>query len=335
MPLSVFAEEFAEKSVKRYIGQGLWLPCNLSDYYYYQEFHDEGGYGSIHRVMDKATGNEVIMKHSYKLDFSPGILPEWWSKFGSLTDDLRERVVSNHQLRVSREAQILVQASTVLPEMKLHDYFDDGESFILIMDYGGRSLENIASSHKKKITNLVRYRAYKGNWFYKNWLKQVVDYMIKIYHKIKILYDIGIYHNDLKPENVLVDGDHITIIDFGVADFVPDENERKTWSCYDFRGTIDYIPPEVGTTGSFDPWHQTVWCFGVMLYFLSFMEYPFHIDNQFLEYALEGEKLDKLPEPFAQLIRECLSVDPDKRPLTSLLDRLTELHHHLQTIDVW
>lgn len=313
MVMSLFANDFAEKTVKKYITEGVWLDCNLSDYYMYLEYYDEGGYGSVHKVMDRKSGDYLIMKRSSKKDFVGGSLKASNLKFP-------EKVVIDTILRISKEAEFMDKVHEKLGGVKLYDYYDDDDHYILVMEDGGRSFESIACSHRKKILDLLKYEAYKSNFFYHMYLKQVAKHMIKIYHKIKDIHDLGIHHNDLKPENILVNGDEVTIIDFGVSKPVQESYES-------FKGTLEYIPFEFVDSGSYKPWDHTIWCFGVMLHFLTLMKYPFLREEDVLEYNLNRKKIDKLPKSFSGLIYDCLQKDPSKRP-QNLLERLQGLQSY-------
>lgn len=315
MVISPFIDEFAEKLVKKYISEGLWLNCSLSDYYMYLEYYDEGGYGEIHKIMDRFSGKYLILKRSSKKDFVPGVLKEPLNKnsmafkYGTVLMDTK--------IKISKEAEFMVKVYNKLGGIKLYDYYDDDDHYILIMEEGGRSLESFVCSHKKKICELLLYNGYKTNFFYHNYLKQVAQYMINIYHKIKSIHDLGIHHNDLKLENILLEGNEITIIDFGVAKSVDYEYEK-------YKGTMEYIPFEYLSKGYYRPWDHTIWCFGIMLHFLTLMKYPFLKDEEVLEYNLNHNKIQKLPKSFADLIYDCLNKDPSKRP-QNLLERLEGL----------
>ena len=310
--MSNFLCEFTEKTVKKYIGSNQWQDCTLSDNYMYLEYHDEGGYGTIHKVLDKATGEHLIMKQSSKKDFVPGKLA-----------DQGTPTLESASPKVSREAEYLVVVHNELNGLRLKAYYDLDDSYILVMEDGGRSLEDLACSHKKKILNLLRYDAYKNNLFFNRYLKQIANYMIQVYHKVRKIHDLGIHHNDLKPENILIrplesqNEIDVLIIDFGVA--------KPVEPAYtNFKGTLEYVPYEYVKNGSYKPWDHTIWCFGVMLHFLTLMTYPFVKENDVLCYSLSRERVDKLPKPFATLIYDCLAKNPSKRP-HNLLERLTEL----------
>ncbi len=317
MGISLFVNEFAEKAVKKYVGKGLWLKCNLSDYYIYLEYYDEGGYGSIYKVMNRFTGEYLILKRSSKKNFDSGHLYPYFIQNDFKFSDL----IIDNTIKISREAEYTAKIYEKLGGLKLHDYYDDDDHYILILEQGGRSLENLTCSHKKKITDLVRYNAYQSNYFYKIYLNQIIVYMIKVYHKIKSIHDLGIHHNDLKPENILINGDEVTIIDFGVAKPI-----KKSY--YKYNGTLEYIPYEYVSYGSYKPWDHTIWCFGIMLHFLTLMDYPFLREEDVLEYNLNFQKINKLPPSFSSLIYDCLQKDPSNRP-KNLLDRLSNLKTYL------
>lgn len=312
----MFADEFAEKRVKKYINEGSWLECNLSDYYMYLEYFEEGGYGTIHKVMDRSSGEYLILKRSSKKDFVSGSIPPLTLHKAKPESEM----VFDADLRPSKEAEFMVQIRETLgPDrgLRLHDYYDDDDHYILIMEEGGRSLENVMQCHKKKIVDLLRYEAYKNNFFYQTHLNRVVEYMIEVYHEIKDIHDLGIHHNDLKPENILIRDQKVTIIDFGVAKKIEPSYER-------FRGTLEYVPFEYVENGSYEPFHHTLWCFGIMLHFLTLMTYPFLKEEEVLAYNLNYKKINKLPKRFSNLIYDCLQKKPSKRP-QNLLERLQDL----------
>lgn len=313
MVLSLF---LTEKTVKKYISDGLWLNCNLSEFYTYLEYHDEGGYGSVHKVLDRLTGDYLILKRASKKDFVSGSLNHKITKL--LPSD--KSMIIDTSIKISKEAEFMVKVDQKLGNIKLYDYYDDDDHYILLMEYGGRSLESIVCPHKKKILELLRYDAYRTNMFYHNYLKQVIKYMVEVYHKIKDIHDLGIHHNDLKPENILILKDKITIIDFGVSKTVKNSYEG-------FSGTIEYVPYEYVKYGTYKPWDHTIWCFGIMLYFLTLMKYPFKKEEDVLNYNLNFTKLSKLPNSFSNLIIDCLQKDPSNRP-QNLLERLNKLESY-------
>jgi serine/threonine protein kinase len=309
--MSLFVHKFIEKSVKRYINDDLWLTCNLFDHYMYLEYYDEGGYSSVHKVMSIKSGEHLILKRSSKKDFVSGTIPQ-------LSDTAKSDTTKLNELKVSQEAEFMVKVHQHLNGLKLYDYYDQENYYILIMEYGGRSLENITTCHKKKILNLTRYEAYSTNYFYTQYLLQIKLYMIKVYHKIKKIYKLGIHHNDLKPENILIDDGQVNIIDFGVAKYV-----KPFYT--EYKGTLEYLPYEYIANGIYKPWDHTIWSFGIMLHFFTLMKYPFLKEEDILNYNLDVTQIQKLPSTFSDLIIKCLDKNPENRP-QNILEMLGNLN---------
>merc|ERR1712059_177117 len=87
----------------------------------------------------------------------------------------------------------------------------------------------------------------------------VLFYSAEIVSALDYLHSMGVIYRDLKPENLLLDGEgHLKIIDFGLAKLVMDE----TWTVC---GTPEYLAPEIiqgdGHTKAVD-W----WALGVLIY---------------------------------------------------------------------
>jgi len=59
--------------------------------------------------------------------------------------------------------------------------------------------------------------------------------------QLKCLHDLGIVHNDIKPQNILVSNDHATMVDFGVACNMYDAGCHHT----PFAGTKEYTKFEI------------------------------------------------------------------------------------------
>ena len=87
------------------------------------------------------------------------------------------------------------------------------------------------------------------------------------------MYKNGIFHRDIKDENVLLNPSTLetAIIDFGCAA----QASSKTQQFRSFSGTPDYTAPEYYVTGVLDQEKSTVWNLGCLLYILLLGEVPF------------------------------------------------------------
>ncbi|XP_059181166.1 serine/threonine-protein kinase Chk2-like [Centropristis striata] len=90
----------------------------------------------------------------------------------------------------------------------------------------------------------------------KNIMKQLVEAAVN-------MHSLGVFHRDIKAENVLVDLSsdvpRVRIIDFGCACLVTKIHGS-------FSGTDAYIPPEVYRLGTYEAGPSTVWQLGALLY---------------------------------------------------------------------
>lgn len=128
----------------------------------------------------------------------------------------------------------------------------------------------------------------------------VCSYMAQIFTALNICHDARIIHGDVKPENILIDGDEeITLVlaDFGAARTYEPGEDHKTPPLPDqFRATLAYLAPE-GLVFSTTSVKTDVWAAGITMYQL-----------------LTG----KLPEP----VRHLTGRSP-RDPLRSMFEQST------------
>ncbi len=139
----------------------------------------------------------------------------------------------------------------------------------------------------------------------------------------------GVVHRDLKPDNVLLAGPHTYLFDFGIAKASHADTDpgRRLTRDGAFLGTPGYAAPEqVWGGGPLDK-RADLWAWGVMAWELLTGRLPTG--------AHEGEGPDDavealraaapgLPPAVAEVIVQCLSLDPARRPedAAELLDAL-------------
>jgi len=119
-------------------------------------------------------------------------------------------------------------------------------------------------------------------------LQLVLSVGIQIADGLQAAHALGIFHRDLKPQNVmLTDGGLVKILDFGLARRLPPEDtsfdpskpamakEASVAATYTARGgTIRYMAPEQFVTGHSSV-QSDVWALGVILYELTSGRHPF------------------------------------------------------------
>ena len=121
------------------------------------------------------------------------------------------------------------------------------------MEYAGTDLSEILQKDKKMPEDKIRMYA-----------RQILNAMIYLFEK-------RIMHRDLKPQNILLEGDFIKICDFGFAK----EMSASTNFLKSIKGTPLYIAPEILISRPYN--HKVdVWSFGIILYELATGRTPFY-----------------------------------------------------------
>jgi serine/threonine-protein kinase len=102
----------------------------------------------------------------------------------------------------------------------------------------------------------------------------------------------GVVHRDVKPANILLDGDHAWIADFGLARMAAGEGDSPITSGSLVVGTPYYMSPEQGRGGALDG-RSDVYSLGCVLYHMLTGGPPF--DGPTREAILARHALDPVP----------------------------------------
>ncbi len=100
-------------------------------------------------------------------------------------------------------------------------------------------------------------------------IDEALDYMSQVLLGVKEMHELGILHNDLKPDNLylLYDGT-IRIVDFGAATHISSKAEKH------ILGTVNYLAPEVVNSKKYST-QSDIYSLGIILYELLTGEVPF------------------------------------------------------------
>jgi eukaryotic-like serine/threonine-protein kinase len=164
----------------------------------------------------------------------------------------------------------------------------------------------------------------------------VLSVGIQIADGLQAAHSIGIFHRDLKPQNVmLTDGGLVKILDFGLArrlrpedaNFDPSKpalaKDASVAATYTARGgTIRYMAPEQFVTGQSSV-QSDVWALGVILYELVSGRHPFTRPDaedfqairaiQFSDPVDLGEIVPEISDELKSVIATCLEKNPAMR----------------------
>jgi len=129
----------------------------------------------------------------------------------------------------------------------------------------------------------------------------------------------GIAYRDMKPENLLLDGEgHIKLVDFGFAKRLGNNESGHPVETYTLCGTPEYLAPEVihnkGHTTAVD-W----WALGILIYeFLTgyppfWHQNPIEIYKQIVEKPIVFPQEPPISDAAKDIIRQFCTVDRSRR----------------------
>lgn len=173
--------------------------------------------------------------------------------------------------------------------------------------------------------------------------REAAGLVARLAHALAVAHARGIAHQDIKPENVVVDpkGEPV-LIDFGLCvlhDAWSDALGHDDAIC----GTPEYMAPEQARGDkSRSRQRSDVFALGAILYFLLTGEPPFVGESRLdaLDRAARGEfdrdalQASEIPRPLAKICLRAMQVDPADRYLTAT-ELAKELERYLSGPQRW
>jgi tRNA A-37 threonylcarbamoyl transferase component Bud32 len=146
-------------------------------------------------------------------------------------------------------------------------------------------------------------------------LKEKIRIVMEVARALGAAHQLGIFHRDITPDNILIKGKHVRLIDFGIAEESFNPNNEITDSV---TGKPIYMSPEQcaakGVNGKSD-----IYSLGVILYFWITGHPPFYAKNHLEVMRMHQEvpvpPLDReIPANLDGLITAMLDKNPALRP---------------------
>jgi serine/threonine-protein kinase len=255
----------------------------------------EGARSTIYKVLDPNTRNTLALKHVVRADPKDIRFIEQMEAEYEIS-----RNFTHKNLRRTFELKII---KTLLLKVS--------EAFLVMEYFDGKPLE----------MELPRD------------LGDVLDTFIQSAEGLKVMNQMGYAHCDIKPNNILRnDKGEVKVIDFGQSCKIGTVKER-------IQGTPDFIAPEQVARKPVTP-QTDVFNLGATLYWaLTGKHIPTLYtvnkkgENSFLldtAIAAPSELNPIVPVPVSNLVLECVSTNPNKRPdgMDAVIRRL-ELGRHV------
>jgi serine/threonine protein kinase len=158
---------------------------------------------------------------------------------------------------------------------------------------------------------------------------QIKKYLIQLASALKALHEFGVYHMDLKLDNILIDtSDNIKLIDFDTSEFY---NKFGYVSTPNIKCTVTHRPPEGFSSDNrevkFYNEKFDIWSFGIIAFEL-YSRNPMHchpdipsyddVDNytynDIIHKLIQSDNFSLCVKLTIPHLASCLNVDPSLRP---------------------
>ena len=149
--------------------------------------------------------------------------------------------------------------------------------------------------------------------------EELWDFAGQVAAGLAYMHKHQIIHQDIKPGNVLINGDgQLMITDFGISTGIRKTMRRSKSSDDSARdGTIAYMSYECLKDSPVNAMARDIWALGASLYELAMGDVPFGDYGGLTQKAKKGNvSMDSanLSSSMKNLIRKCLSLEPWDRP---------------------
>ncbi len=238
-----------------------------------------GGMGSVYEAMNDERGDRVALK--------------------VLSPELAQR--PDFVARFQRESKALSRLSDPRIARVFFSGAADGLPFFAMEFIDGQNLEEILEQRGP----LDPPRA--------------VHLMKEAAVGLSVAAEHGLIHRDVKPTNLLVDGEgNLRIVDFGLAKTVDSESRLTVTGAV--VGTPFYLSPEQGLGKPVDE-RSDIYSLGATFYHLLAGDPPFQAEGAvsiIMRHVNEAPEVltsrnSTVPEPLARVIMCCMAKDPEKR----------------------
>lgn len=161
--------------------------------------------------------------------------------------------------------------------------------------------------------------------------EELWDFAGQVAAGLAYMHKHQIIHQDIKPGNVLINGDgQLMITDFGISTGIRKTMRRSKNSDDSARdGTIAYMSYECLKDSPVNAMARDIWALGASLYELAMGDVPFGDYGGLTQKAKKGNvSMDSanLSKSLKNLIKKCLSLEPWDRPSAEDVVKIVASH---------
>ncbi len=209
--------------------------------------------------------------------------------------------------RFSREGRLLASLEHA-NIVRCYDFVDDGTYVYLTMEYiSGPTLEQ-----KLKDGALEQ--------------RESLEIVAQLADALQEIHGLDILHRDIKPANIVLEDGRAILMDFGLAKTETTVDQATLTGSREFVGTPLYLPPEQMLRGESDL-RSDIFQLGLVLFEALVGHLPFAgrtMSDLIEHYSTNADRKVRPSEHgiavdknVDELVADCLSYDPQKRPATA------------------
>ena len=202
--------------------------------------------------------------------------------------------------KIPTEVKLLEKVQNIDGVIKMLDFINEKDCYYIVM-------EKI-----KDCEDLYEFLNNSGPLSEK-FIRKMFHNIVKTIIKCR---DNGVFHRDIKDENILVDLNtyNVKLIDFGVGcEYDYKEETNKIFEVQDFRGSPLFSPPECFKCDKYQEESLTVWTLGILLYaMLHNGKIPYNTRKEICFGKLDWVNTN-LSDEVQNLIDQCLMNNQENR----------------------
>lgn len=162
--------------------------------------------------------------------------------------------------------------------------------------------------------------------------REAVRIGLRIAKVLEQAHGRGVIHRDITPDNVVVHGDRVTVLDFGIAAKVGEPDDDSTGASF---GTPAYVAPERLDGTPAQP-ATDVYALGVVMFEMLTGRVPFKVSGWDDVAADHGEppapRVPGAPASLSPLVARMLARDPASRPTAAQVVGALQQRHRSRSI---